>query len=78
MKVEQVSVAKNVIYFKEGIKQKWDLNDYVDPYAPCLFFGVSQQVDLINNHKGYKLLYFVDNSDTFLPSIDKKKCYFVL
>ena len=72
MKFEQVSVAKNVIYFKEGIKQKWGLNDYIDPYAPCLFFGVSQQADLINKHKGYKLLYFVDNSDTFLPSIDKK------
>jgi len=75
VKVEQVSVANHVNYFKEGIKQRWGLSDYYHPYAPCLFFGVASQVELINNHKGPKILYFVDKNDVFPNSLNKENLF---
>jgi len=65
MKIKQVSVAPFLNYFKEGLKARWGLSDYYDPYAPCLFFGGVGQVELINKHKGYKLLYFADIVDKY-------------
>ena len=69
MKISQVSVSQTATYFKTGLKERWGLSDYSDPNAPCLFFGVSDQVDLINKHKGYKLLYFIDKYDTYPANI---------
>jgi len=61
--ITQVAVASSVHYFKEHLKTRWGLTDYVDPLAPCLFFGVRGQQRLIQAHKGFKLLYFVDKGD---------------
>ena len=69
MKISQVSVSQAATYFKTGLKERWGLSDYSDPNAPCLFFGVSDQVDLINKHKGHKLLYFIDKYDTYPANI---------
>lgn len=72
MKINQVSVAPFLTYFKEELKNRWDLSDYYDPYAPCLFFGIIGQLELINEHKGYKLLYFADKIDKYPKELDPK------
>jgi hypothetical protein len=61
--ISQISTASNVIYFEDYLKARWNLTSYVDKEAPCLFFGVRGQQSKINDHKGFKLLYFVDRAD---------------
>lgn len=61
--ITQVSVAPSVRYFEEGLTTRWGLTKLEDTEKPCLFFGVREQQTLIENHKGFKLLYFVDKND---------------
>jgi len=78
MKIKQVSVAPFLNYFKRGLKERWGLTDYHNLDEPCLFFGMEQQINLINKHKGYKLLYPSHGGDKFLPSIKKENviCFY--
>lgn len=50
----------SMIYFKEGMKERWNLFEYHDPYAPAVFLGLYEPRDIQTfiNHKGPKLLYF--------------------
>jgi hypothetical protein len=75
--IQQVSVSPYVKYFENGLIEKWGLSTYTDPTKPCLFFGVNGQIDLINNHTGFKLLYFVSEHDKWENTIDKKNVYCV-
>jgi hypothetical protein len=63
--ISQVSVAPSVKYFKDALKNRWNLTDYIDSQAPSLFFGVRGQETLIEDHKGFALLYFVDRADKY-------------
>jgi hypothetical protein len=47
-----------MIYFKDGFKKKWDLQEYHDLYSPAVFFGIYESVDYIkiSNHKGPKII----------------------
>jgi len=62
-KISQVSVDPCVIFFKKGLMDKWSLTEYYDINSPCLFFGVSNQINLINQHKGLKIVHFISPSD---------------
>lgn len=49
-----------MVYFKEGMKERWKLDEYHDPYAPAVFLCIHDPKDVQTfvNHKGPKLLYF--------------------
>ena len=50
----------SMIYFKEGMKERWNLFEYHDPNAPAVFLGLYEPRDIQTfiTHKGPKLLYF--------------------
>jgi len=50
----------SMIYFKEDMKQRWDLAEYNDPNSPSVFLGLPELADVhaFVNHKSFKLLYF--------------------
>ena len=75
--IQQVSVSPVVNYFKNGITEKWGLTEYTDSTKPCLFFGVDGQIDRINSHSGFKLLYFVSEYDKWDNRINKNNVYCV-
>tara|TARA_B110000444_G_C18838336_1_gene597400 strand:- start:284 stop:1033 length:750 start_codon:yes stop_codon:yes gene_type:complete len=55
-KINQISVASSVKFFKEGLMKRWNLVDYYDKDLPCLFFGLRHNVELINEHRGFALV----------------------
>jgi hypothetical protein len=65
MIIKQVRVSNNVIFFAKDLMKKWELNSYNNVNEPCLFFGVYDEsdVNIIKNHKGFKLVWFT-NSDS--------------
>jgi len=42
--------------------KRWNLKDYHDINAPCLFLNINNQedIDAVKNHKGFKLIYFAN------------------
>lgn len=76
--INQISSSPYAQYFKPNIMERWGLKDYHNPNAPCLFFGVRGQEEIINNHKGFKLLYFMDVKDIFPKhiNINNLACFF--
>ena len=55
-KINQISVASSLKFFKEGLMKRWNLVDYYDKDLPCLFFGLRHNVELINEHRGFALV----------------------
>ena len=69
MKIDQVSVAGCLGFFERGFIDRWNLRKYYNQYLPCFFFG-AEQIDVINNHKGVKIIYLSSRYDTsFLRQI---------
>jgi len=60
MRQDFKQLYSSMIYFKEGMKQRWNLVEYHDPEAPAVFLGLYEPRDIQTfiNHKGPKLLYF--------------------
>jgi hypothetical protein len=59
--ITQVRFSYSIQQFEEGFKQRWPgLSTYHDVNAPALFMGVYAESDVlaINNHKGFKLVWF--------------------
>ena len=70
MRIEQTSVAGCIGFFKPGFLDRWKLDDYNDVNKPCFFLGI-EQVDIINNHRGLKIIYPISPYDcTFLERIE--------
>jgi len=63
MRIKQCSAANSANFFKKNLFERWDFEEYNNPYQPCFFFGANSQIDLINNHKGLKIVYFIDPHD---------------
>jgi hypothetical protein len=62
MKIKQASVAGCLNFFKNGFLTRWKLSDYYNPKEPCFFLG-AEQVDIINQHKGLKIIYLASRYD---------------
>lgn len=62
MRIEQASVAGCAGFFKGNFLSRWGLKDYCDINAPCVFLG-AEQIDMINNHKGFKVIYLLSEYD---------------
>lgn len=59
--ITQVRFSYSIQQFKQGFIERWPgLSDYHDVNAPALFMGVYAESDVlaINNHKGFKLVWF--------------------
>lgn len=56
MKIKQAHVAPEIAFFKKEFLKINNLDEYGNQYEPAVFFGARQSSDLINNHKGYKLI----------------------
>ena len=52
----QCHVGPHVQFFGKAFMKRWNFKPYTDIYAPVVFFGVTRQHELINNHKGPKIL----------------------
>tara|TARA_R110002153_G_scaffold167053_2_gene319720 strand:- start:273 stop:1073 length:801 start_codon:yes stop_codon:yes gene_type:complete len=50
----------SMIFFKEDMKKRWNLDEYNDPTQPAVFMGLyeSRDINTFISHKGPKLLYF--------------------
>ncbi len=61
-KINQIRVSHGVRFFKEPMMQRWNLKDYSDTSAPCLFFNINNKEDLdaVKNHEGFKLIFFAN------------------
>ena len=48
----------SMVFFKEGMKKKWGLNEYHNPNKPAVFMGLYETKDFETflNHKGPKIL----------------------
>ena len=52
----QAYVAPSIKFFKNDFLTKYGLVDYYDQNKPAIFFGAIESSDIINDHKGYKLI----------------------
>ena len=57
--INQVRFSRRVRFFEQDFCKRWNTTTYKDLDAPCLFAGCYRQddVDAINNHKGFKLVW---------------------
>lgn len=53
-KIKQIRVSKNIIFFADKMKKKYDFKDYTDINEPVLFFGLYNIDDYneVKNHRG--------------------------
>lgn len=58
--IKQVRVSHGLRQFKKGLMERWNLADYYDRDAPCLFFNINGEEDInaVKNHNGFKLIFF--------------------
>ena len=52
----QAYVAPPIKFFKNNFLTKYGLVEYYDQNKPAIFFGAEKSSDIINDHKGYKLI----------------------
>ena len=75
----QCHVGPWVGFFGKAFMKRWNFKPYTDIYAPVVFFGVNLQHELINNHKGPKIL--ITSGPTDLPDwniVKNRKNLFIL
>jgi hypothetical protein len=65
-------------YFEKGLINRWNLKPYTDPTQPTLFFGSAGLLDTIQNHKGFGIVYPVDQTEVRLNEIPAMKNIVVL
>jgi hypothetical protein len=63
MKITQIAVDSTVIFFRENLIKRYKFLNYESIEEPTLFFGIHHQVEKINNHKGYKVVYLASPKD---------------
>lgn len=76
--ISQVCFGHNMSYFEKGLVNRWNLKPYTDPTLPTLFFGSAGLLDVIQNHKGFGLIYPVDQTEVRLNGINPIKNIVIL
>ena len=76
-KITQLCVDTHGIFFKDGLKKRYNFNDYTDTNEPTLFFGIcTGNINIINNHNGFKLVHCITPLDeSALKHLDKKNLH---
>lgn len=81
-KISQAYVAPEIEFFKKDFLKINNLTEYNNEYEPVVFFGAKYSSDLINKHRGYKLILpncpndipkITDYTNTFLICSDNYK-----
>jgi hypothetical protein len=70
--IKQVYFSGSVKFFEQGFCDRWNIERYHDANAPALFVGVycMNDVDAINNHKGFKLVWNAGTTKDCFDRID--------
>jgi len=76
--ISQVCFGYNMSHFEKGLINRWNLKPYTDQTQPTLFFGSAGLLDIIQNHKGFGIIYPVDQTDVRLNEIKPMKNIIVL
>lgn len=60
--INQVRVSHGLRRFKPGIMKRWNLQDYHDKNASCLFLNINgkEDIDAVKDHQGFKLILFAN------------------
>jgi hypothetical protein len=60
MKIEQAKFSYSIDLFRNDFLNKWKISEYHDKNKACFFAGVYSQndIDIINQHKGFKVVWF--------------------
>lgn len=74
MIIKQAFVSPDIKFFKKGFLDRYNLLDYFNDDEATVFFGARSSSDLINKHKGYKIILpatptdypYIDNYDKTL------------
>jgi hypothetical protein len=76
-KITQLCVDYHGLFFKEGLKKRYNFEEYVDVNKPTFFFGVcTNNIPIINNHKGFKLVHCITPADEWsLNQLNKENLY---
>jgi hypothetical protein len=77
--IEQGRFAGSVSFFKDKFSARWNLRELTDANAPALFVGVYNQedVDAINNHKGFKVLMITHILPLCIPSLNPENLWII-
>jgi len=71
--IMQVRVSKAISFFGDKLKATFELQDYVDPNQPALFYGCYPKVgdiEAIAEHKGLAVVVWCGSDSTFIGSDD--------
>ena len=63
MKIRQARVDSTVSFFQKQLFERYSFEQYHSIEEPALFFGIWQQLDIINKHQGYKIIYLASPTD---------------
>lgn len=58
MNIDFTQLYSSMVYFKEDMKIRWNLDEYHDISSPAVFLGLYENKDIValTNHKGPKIL----------------------
>jgi len=72
--IEQARFSSAVKSFKKGFFEYWGVSEYSDINAPAIFMGCynDDDVEAINNHKGFKVLAHTGKVSSRITKIDKR------
>jgi len=78
--IKQVRFSKGVKFFEKGFCKRWNVTTYKDINNPCFFVGVynMQDVKVINNHKGLKVLWHPGRVRDVFVKVDYKHLIVVI
>jgi hypothetical protein len=55
-RIKQAYISPPIKYFKKNFMDRYGLSEYHDLDAPSIFFGAKESGDVINKHRGYKVV----------------------
>lgn len=72
--IKQVYFSRSVKHFEQGFCQRWGVNSYHDSKSPALFVGAYNvdDVRVINDHSGLKVLWHPGSVKKVFPELDHK------
>jgi len=54
--ITQAHVSPHIAFFEEKFMSRWNFRQYDNSNEPAVFFGISASAELIQNHKGLKII----------------------
>ena len=59
----QIYISRSLAHFRNGMKERWDLIDYIDENKPAVFWGIYNEDDFKTalNHQSYGIVIYAGN-----------------